>query len=895
MIKKEMIVIGFVFLLVISFGSFFVSGESQSQSLKAVSDGDFVYAFSNNKLYGVEDGEIIWEYYDESQIKGLDLIKWNSDDKKDLVLFNKNKISPQVKIFDGESGEILDSFRITENSYVGNIFVDVESMKVIDKTIFLSSGSLLYMIKKGEGAKRIFVERFLSGSVLEEDDGKLKVISYSVNYFFDLGGNFLNKNKNDQSFSEVFSQLSYFVRPTNCPFDKIEYDVERHSVDNLKVTGIEKNPNLISCRGDYVYYLNESNYLFKRNFNTESDTKLWQIKCDESSPNVFGESVFCGNNLFVKQGKKVAFPSTEESFLYFYDGQKELVVENYWPFKYSYGRIKRDFSDDTRLNETSIQDISLGKNYFGNGNKEVLIYFGNERGTKFLLVLELISGKKQLLTFFLTEDEIQDKKDFLQTKIDNLNDSLDDISDDISDAQDDLNTENARTGEDRDEDKINSLNSEIQSLENQMNEVQERFYKSQNELSQFNSNSNQGAFINSFDVCDKKLFATSQGGSFGYIEGGKNITEIEIDSEYLHSLSIVCLDKVSNTQRLMAIGSQGDKLKSYIIDDSGSIISQKNIGDNETLISYNQAKNLREKNNIYFVARVLSFDGSPEKYNLYKYDFDGDKIDKKEIGIQAQGRIKNGKRILIGFGGEQDDSCKTFLIDDGLLVFNGICQERDMIIGDCEDGEKLGLYTMSYGVSQGGGGKSQPTNELEFKCLSNGDTLSGYLQEINGRIVGDYFIMESFSVGRQAEEKISFSYEVYTLDGEKIIISNRPVFWDGSKFITPEGEEVSQKTLIANKQILENDVTINFEQEGEKVIFVNGKYYDFINSESMILRLTSGEHLVQVYLYDGEKYFYEEIKVNVPDLDSISFISFFVLGIFVLIIFLIWRGKLSNV
>ena len=73
------------------------------------------------------------------------------------------------------------------------------------------------------------------------------------------------------------------------------------------------------CSGDYVYYLNESNFLLKRSLSSKSDTPLWNIPCVPIG--VFGETVVCENSIIVKNSKEVGISSGADNFKTYYDGQ----------------------------------------------------------------------------------------------------------------------------------------------------------------------------------------------------------------------------------------------------------------------------------------------------------------------------------------------------------------------------------------------------------------------------------------------------------------------------------------------------------------------------------------------------------------------------------------------
>ena len=104
-----------------------------------------------------------------------------------------------------------------------------------------------------------------------------------------------------------------------------------------------------------------------------------------------------------------------------------------------------------------------------------------------------------------------------------------------------------------------------------------------------------------------------------------------------------------------------------------------------------------------------------------------------------------------------------------------------------------------------------------------------------------------------------------------------------------EGLEIQQFRLeiIENINVRKNNVFIDFKNHaGEKFLFVDDKYYDIVENNS-ILKLTSGSYTIEIYFYDPAKneIFYDIVEIDVPSQSSLSFLSLILLIFFVSIIF----------
>src|SRR3989344_1459689 len=918
MIKKVIVLILFFSIFILPF---FVNAQPSS----AVSVEDMSFISSGNRVYSIENGEVIWTYYDESNIVGMVSAKdWNSDGKEDIVLYSNSVIMPEIKILNGNDGEILNSFYPMEKTYAGNRLMPVSVLKLIDSDIFFSSGSLLYRIQKGQNSiERIFVSSDGAIKSINAINGKVEVnVGFRPEkiYTLDFNGNVLgtktiNQNNAEWDKSDFIKQVQNTI---NCPLNKISisgtnnYFVENPStvsvsgleklVENpstVSVSGLEKQINMIYCDESAVYYLNDSIFLFKRNLDTGVDTILWKVDCllQDSEKKVFGQIVGCGNTVFVQDGKGISLPDFDNLFKSYYDGQKELFIENVWPFKYQYNG-NQGYFDYKILERSLIKDVSSELDFFGDGNKQVFISFVDPSsfgGSLALLVFEPLTGKKQLLTLSLTENETKIKKNSLQNQMENLNDSFNQINQQISNLYGLINSETNQS-------RIDGLNSQINNLTFQTGDLQNQIWSLQNELNLFDFGQN--LLINSFDVCDNKMFVTSTSNSIYYFQPGKNATKMTLSDDTIYPMALACLDKTDSKQKLIVFNMGGDKSKSYVIKESGDLVNQDSFGGNESLLNFPSALNLRDGNKVYLPTH--SFSG---KSNYYIFGQDGGKISEQSISINNYHyTVKSGKQFLCSINDQSDKNGMTiqaYLTDKGFSYFRqdlsthldqALCE--NMPVTDCNNDGKLDIFLafkddgkIKNGCLQNGG------NSLNFDFEDKGN--GGFSQPVflTGRIAGNYLISEHSFIynpyigGDSSIAEPNFPYEVYTFDGKKIFVSLKSFFLNDGNFVDDENKNIPSKNLIGSKKISKNQVLMDLTQAGDNIIFVDGQYYDSTKQNQILLRLTPGEHTIKTYLYDGKYYFFDESIVNVPGSGSISIFSIILLVVFILII-LIWGIRL---
>jgi len=873
------------FLLIPLFAfSLFVLSFTSAQQIFYGSNNHTYISYGNN-LYGFnsETGEIYFHYSDEAEIVTMDSIDWNHAGSDDLVVYSISTVMPRIKIIDGDSGKILTSFYTTEKSFVGKYLLDVNYLKVINSKIAFSSDQMLYTIEDGQ-VKRI---KFFESSILslEGDGGDIvaEITKYAGNtvisekYFMDFNGNVIRKetstlNQAESSFS------SYGMQDSKC--DSSYFSNDKNSA--LKIAGIDAISGKFYCKDNYVYYVNDSNFLLKRTLSSEVDTPLWTIPCTPVA--VLGEIVACTSSFVIKNGKEIG-ASSSSSFATYYDGQKELIIQNSWPFNYKYGNLQGTLGYDG-LKGISIRDISSSPdfNYDNDGNKEIFISFDdNQQNTIALVSFELTTQETKLITLKMTEQQFASRKSSLQSQVTSLNETLNRLKSEISQKSADLSTGNLTR------DQINTLNNEITALSDEVNNATQELWRMQSRISNLKPSEN----IWGFDVCNGQLFATTQSGLYSFSSQGNISDSTLIDLVNIYPQYVSC----ANNDNLAIFSSDTFDL----VKKDGTSISSKNLG-NVTLRPFSQVARIRNGNRIYLLLQNYA-------NNIYAQilDLDGKLLETRDLGSSLGGipTISHGKMFVCSSG----TSFKLDLIGEQSLHFEQELNAPNLYLAcsqvsveDCNNDSKDEFFL-----------PFKQNGEFHKNCLKGGSSMEissvpdeyGQVPSItflSGRIKGGY-IITTYSTGSGQENSIyynpivngmqepNFPYEVYNSTGERVLVSSDSIFLQDNKFVDFSGKELNGGSdLISDSNTKQGQTLIDFSSSGTKIIFVDGKFYDVINENNAILQLTSGQHTIKFFQYSSG-YLIDEVKVETASPRSISIISGVVFIIAVLLIILLFKRK----
>ena len=862
--KKSLIALAcFLFILLN------LSLVSSQEVYKAIHEGDRIFVATDNRVGVLEtnEGKILWEYKDEAQISGMELIDWNSDGEKDLVLSTDSAIIPPIKIIDGKTGKILQGFYPKEKTYAGNVLMPAQHLKVIGSDIIFSSGLLLYKIEQGQVKRINLLKRNIER--IESESGMIKLFSViklnqdTGHYTYekvsvDLKGKIMDKEKIEYTSSDFFRNL----RQSNCQ----ENNFNLKDSDTFTVADISLNSqDEFYCLNDFIYYINESNFLLKRNLNTKTDTPLREIKC--SNPQILGETVLCYEGFDLKNGKKVPWLEyNENEFFTFYNGEKELIIENNWPFNYKFGDTEGNFNFEV-LNDSLIYDSFQEWDYDGNGKKEILLSFREGYGrTSALMFFESFTGQKKLITLKLNEQQIKDKNKSLQNNLTNTERNLNRTQEEINKKRNRIDGLHKKRSEITNESNIREVDKEISDLEDDVSDLHKETQEFNNEIERIRQDLydlRRNSEIKSFDFCNGKLFVVDSYGDVYLFEDGKDAKKIDFDRSSLQY--IACF----GDEKLVAFSYE----RIFITEQDGTPIKEKNLSEKQTPIATEGAVRIKDGEKIYLY-------GTDEENNyIFIYDSDGDLIKRGGVG-ELRATVKEGKPLFCSesYSHKDDDFTDVRLLDKGISNYkiSGLSC-RKIVTGDCDNDGKNEVILFE---------KSE--DKLTRICYNGGNRNVSY-SDVEGRLVGDYFIVKSDDGNyRFGDYNLQFPYEVYNKEGEKILVSLKHVFLKSGGFVDYEGKEITATDfeLIQSKEIDENEVFINFKHLGEKIIFVNGTYYDIVEDKETILKLTSGKHVIQAYFYNltSEGISFDKEEVTIPSSNSISFLSWIILIVFIVII-----------
>ena len=743
-------------LIILVFALFFLNFHllNAAEVYKAINEGGRVFVAVGEKLYAIEinEGKTLWEYDNGVVINNMEMLDWNSDGEEDMVISGNGGVTPPIKIINGKTGEILHSIYPKEKSYLGNSLMPVSNLKVIDSKIIFSSDSLLYKIEHDQPDRMALFETAIEE--IEVEPGLIKIFTTSfyrqdserqLKYIVDLNGKIISREEIEYRYGgDNFEGNIYNKREllkTNCP----EENFESIEIENLVISGIRAEPRNIYCTDDFIYYLNDSKFLLKRDFNSQEDIPVRHIECPVLR--VLGEIALCYESGFdVGHGRKISL--SNDNFITYYNGGKELAVKNTFPFNYRYGDMMGNFNFEI-LNQSLIRDISSGWDYDGDNNQEILLYFDGS-----LMFFETSTGQKHLITLRLNEQQFAEKNNSLNDELKITEKDLERATRRLDDLQDDFaNVNQSDTGE------INKLNRDIEEATDERNELQEKIYGLNREL----ANLREDLRIKGFDFCDGKLFVNSDEGVYLFEDGNeKKRLDFSGNPNYL-----ACLDDLK-----LGIFSY---LELHIIKYDGLVLEHEELKDNGTLRLYgDRPVQIRKGEKIYLPVFTGEF---VEK--IYTYDSNGELID--EFNIEnVRTMAKNGKLFLCS---DSYDYFKLNLLDEDVLDFHfniarfekyrDLCEEA--IIDDCDDDGKNEIQFLF-----------KRNDKLERICLNDEDNMelnpSDY---VSGRNVGDYSVIKTFSENRRVRgfffgsseiEKPSFPYEVYDGEGKKVLVSSKPVF-----------------------------------------------------------------------------------------------------------------------
>lgn len=880
-----------------------------------LSDNDNVYIAQENKLFSINNGQIAWQYNDESIIHDIVFIDWNNDFHKDIVIVSSSIIVPNIKIIDGANGNLLNSFSVTEESYAGKIPLPVNHVISNENNIFLSVGPVLYKIDHS-GLKKINI---FDGNInsLGSDHGQAYAETQQPQ---SVSRSYLNHNGDIIRTTSIPNQGRYVdpqfmksVEKSNCPKQSLEmdYDSQQIIVSNLRLY-----PREIYCNNNYLYYLDSSNSLRKLNLNTNADTFLKNTGCSNEIVLINDKSFICGETLNINN-KIVTLPSTTSSSLLSLSNEdSQFAIETVWPFQY-YSKTNQGELNYLILKSSKVIDLSDGWDFDNDGKKEILINFADDRGTTGLLFFEKSTQQKHFVTLMLSESQISTKKSDLLIKLSNLNSSKDQkeqkflrLEEDVNDKNnqldnlnyeiDNLNRLRSNT-DDADllfdyEEQLDDLYGQRDNLINSVNNLnddlsiaREDFYSLRGQINQLQSQLNEiasddGRYIQSYDFCNDKLFLTSNRDVYSF---SSTLSLKEYPDLYGNYLSCVN-DQNNDGKKDLALFYDGISTATT----SGNLI--KKINTDIEFEWFNSAIKVRNNQKINLPIRsddvvISTYDLNLKRINHNSYNFE-----------RVKSFWSNGKLF---FCESNYDHNKVLLIDDQPIEFNLETSSNlgcDKIsFADCDNDGKDELVV---GVSH--------NSVLDFLCLNPGDSNLKSEDKNSGRyrskqdsfvkteLVSNHFVVKNtFDQNEyrdpQVIEEPKFSYEVYDTDKKKILVSSEPVFYSNNGFVNIDNQKIDTKQLINGYSSSNNQVNLNFAMAGKKVIFVDGHYYDQTTANQFVVKLISGDHTVRTYLYDNGKYYLDEINVYVTQSSNFSIFSAIILFIFIMfIIFLITTRKL---
>jgi hypothetical protein len=873
--------------LLFCFFLFLSLSEVVSQEFNVAEAGNNrVFVSVDNTLYGIKSdtGEIFLEYSDEAVIYGLLSTDWNGDGSDDAVIYSASIVMPRIKVLDGVTGRILSSFYHSEKFYTGNSLVEVDDFKLINSKIILASGQLLYKID-GNQIKRIgFFDSQIS--LLDEDGGNILVVVQKGDRieksWLDFNGKVIRKQMSGAD-SILKNYGLRTIQDGNCDSEFLSAD----RTGNLLIADITTMPGKFYCSGEYVYYLNDSNFLLKRNLFSKADTSLWNIPC--SSPNVFGENVVCENNIFLKNGKEIGLPAPGNKLVTYYDGVKELSIRNIWPFDYRYGELKGNFNYG-ELKGSTIEDISHGFDYDGDGNMEILLSFKDSgQLTSALLFFELSSGDKKLITLKMTEQQFQNKKNTIRDEIDEKTDSSKELEDDIADKQEELLNQSL-SSEERD-----AINSEVSELSEELDATNQELIQLQNKF----ANLREIEYINGFDVCEQGLFLATENNV--YLFKPRADAEAEDLEFYNAPRYVACVDDLnSNGKKDLAVFSYS---QIFSVERDGTLIETTDLS-NESIRMFSGAVQIRINSKVYLPLH----DETQTKTKIKIFDLELDETQEQSIsmGFGGADKVKNGKMLSCSFDGATlylsligDEIINLEQSIDTSFGFSDLCDK--ISVEDCDDDNEEEIFLLF-----------KEKNKLNVNCLDLGknvnfpsstettgnfNQMASFAYPVSGRVSGDYIITGLSSENSEympysnGFSEPSFPSEVYNSAGEKIFVSLKSISLENGKFFDFGGRELqNQKKMIKDYQVDKSSISLAFLEPGAKVIFVDGEFYDLVNTENMLLQLTSGQHVIQVYQYDSD-YSMEQIRADTSAPQAFSLVSAIIFIIIISFVILIMARK----
>jgi hypothetical protein len=846
-----------------------------------VSNTKTTFVAKENTLYAFNStGDFLFRYIDESTISLMVLGDKNRDGVEDVYVYSPSSVMPRLKIINGKNGAILDSIYLIGDSFIGNSFLEVENMVLVGTALFFSYGSMLHKVESG---KVKFVGVFEPQIInLQGKDGGVEISCYEygleIIYLINLDGSIRSKRQQSKHIS------SWYSPSRGCDPDLFEGGETRKGETIAGVT--ISNSNSFFCEGNYLYYLNESS-LMKKGISSSFSSSLYNVSCSLGDINIFGETVLCGNKVYLKGGKEITLFSSNEDALYYLAGQTEFVINRNWPFEFEYGDTTGEFNYGV-LNESLLLDFIPNIDLDEDGNREIillffeggrssssnLIYFGNEDYPFAMLIYELATGEKNLITLKKTESQFNSEKTNLEEQINDTQKQIDDLHGDISKQYTKLENVSL-TEEER-----NSIQEEINNLEKQESDL----YSQRDDFSYLFHNLAPIEYINSFDVCEEKLFFTTVNSNLYSFSKGKNITSLNSNR---HSEYVMCAeDSSSNWKKGLLLFDSGGV---SIADFDGTILEDEVYSfTNESLLlipgilsgTFSEEIYLPINKENNYLLKVFN-----KKGDFLREELLNDREDFKTIGGRLFFCSERSDKFFLSFFGEE-----RVQIEQDFDSY-GFCDS--VFIGDCDqDGKEEPVILFGNG------------DRLFINCLNKDSqiTFNTNLGEssshdffFQGRFFGDYVItspsVDSLSKmnanqGYSSLLEPIFPFEVYNLQGEKLFINNEALKIKGGKILDLGGNEINIKQdLISQMEKEEDYFNIVFSKEGVKTIFVDGQFYDVTDANKYPLFLTKGDHFVSAYSYDGE-YSTGKESVFIPSPVKFSFLSLFLLFTLGILIFL---------
>lgn len=594
-----------------------------------------------------------------------------------------------------------------------------------------------------------------------------------------------------------------------------------------------------------------------------------------------------------------------------------------------------------------IVDIAGDVDFDNDGKKEAMIFFGDESGTTAFGFLELQTGEEKLVTLLISDSERASRINLLTNEINTLNQSIRNYENDISDLQQTISEKEsqrstweserrslqnqiqvlnsliqAKIAEGLDvsseQAELTSLNNRIDNLNEQITDVSEEINSLDSDLTELRDNKRsdedslrdkedelrnleQGSvsYINGYDFCNGNLFLTAAGNIYSF---DSSLVSEEIQAIVGYPYALACVNDLNGdgSEELAVVSAQGIKA----IDLTGEVIEEVSFED--SILNPNSAIRVRSSGMLYIPSRLES------QTKVTKFNLNLDNMGEDIFNVYPETYSLQGETLICGV--RHGVNLQAFILGKSTSVseFEGLnnldCD--NIILSDCDDNsaKKPALISrgsnginLHCGGSRGDRGSGRNYDWEDEKPVQAVDSSlsrrdSPQIEEgSSARISGDYIILQSGDEQRQtfndgSIQKPKFPYEVYSLDGQKQLISLDPVFISNNNIIDQEGNNVLSRGLIQNHRLEGTNYRLNFQQQGQKVIFVNDMFYDMVQENFINLKLVSGNHKVETFLYN-DGYYQDEVDVYIPRTNNISFVSILITILFILVMIFMFMRK----